>query len=426
MKRFIVLCLVLLVWFGASDAQTTLSPGELALIGTNCDNPDDFAFLLLVDVEPGTLIKFTDNGWQAAGSFRGGEGILTYTASAFQNAGSVLVFSENQADFASSGSFALSSSGDQLLVYQGDESSPQFIYGLNIEGSAVWQPDATSTNDSALPAGLTNGLSAVAVQEFDNVKYSGSTQFSTPNQALISIGDPVNWNGDDVNRFDFSSWGDFSLPVQLSTFTARAGDGEVLLRWITESERNNVGFEIWRADLADSNYQVISSYIHNSALQGKINANTRSEYAFRDVLVANDWTYWYKLVDVDLNGRKTFHGPLSATPRAGGQAVVNVGLPNIPASFELYQNFPNPFNPSTTIIFDIPAVREGATEVGLIIFNSLGQQLRTLYQGQILAGRYQVEWDGKDDMAAPLPSGVYYATLTAGFFSRSIQMVYLK
>ena len=426
MKRFIVLSLVLFfctVWL---HAQTVLSPGDLAMIGTNCDNPDDFAFLLLVDIEAGTIIKFTDNGWQAAGNFRGGEGILTFTASTAVNAGAVLIFSENQADFTSSGSFALSSSGDQILVYQGDESAPQFVYALNIEGSAVWQPDATGTNDSALPAGLSNGLSAVAVQEFDNVRYNGSTQFSNPTQALISIGDPLSWSGDDANRFDFSSWGDFSLPVQLSSFTARAGDGEILLRWVTESERDNAGFEIWRAERADSNYQMISSYIHNPALAGKINANTRSEYLFRDILVANEKTYWYKLVDVDLTGEKTYHGPLSATPRAGGQPVVNMGLQNIPHSFELYQNFPNPFNPSTTIIFDVPAVKEGVTEVRLLIFNSLGQEVKRLYQGHIFAGRYQVEWDGKDDLAASLPSGVYYATLTAGFFTRSIQMVYVK
>lgn len=426
MKRVIVLCLWLLTAATFSHSQTTLSPGDLAMIGANCDNPDDFAFLLLVDVEAGSVIKFTDNGWQAAGSFRTGEGILTFTAASYLTAGTVMVFSENQSDFSSSGSFALSSSGDQILVYQGDEMSPQFIYGLNIEGAAVWQSDATNTNSSALPAGLNNGLSAVALQEFDNVKYSGSTQFPDPTQALIAIGDPANWVGDDLNRFDFTTWMDFSLPVELSIFNARAGNRFVLLRWVTESERDNAGFEIWRSEISDSNFQMISSYVHNPILQGKISSTSRTEYSFEDQLVANDRIYWYMLVDVAINGNKTFHGPLSATPHTGGQKIVNLGLGDIPQSYQLHQNFPNPFNPRTKLVFDIPQIREGNTEVALFIFNSLGQKMRTLYQGQISGGRYSTEWDGKDDFGNLLPSGIYYATLRAGFITRSIKLMYLK
>ena len=99
MKRVIVLCLWLLTVATISHSQTTLSPGDLAMIGANSDNPDDFAFLLLLDVEAGSIIKFTDNGWQAAGSFRTGEGILTFTAATYLNAGTVVVYSENQTDF---------------------------------------------------------------------------------------------------------------------------------------------------------------------------------------------------------------------------------------------------------------------------------------------------------------------------------------
>lgn len=426
MKRLIVLCLWLLMSASISYSQTILSPGDLAMIGANCDNPDDFAFLLLVDVDAGSVIKFTDQGWLAAGSFRGGEGILTFTTATYLNAGTVVVYSENQSDFSSSGSFSLSSTGDQILVYQGDELSPQFIYGLNMEGAAVWQADATSTNNSALPAGLNNGLSAVALQEFDNVKYAGSTQFPDPTQALITISDPASWAGDNLNRFDFTTWGDFSLPVELSIFTAQAGDRTVVLHWITESELNNAGFEIWRSETPDSNFHTISSYIHNPVLRGKINSSSRSEYSFEDQLVANDKTYWYILVDVAANGKKSFHGPLSATPHAGGQKIVNLGLSEIPQSYELHQNFPNPFNPSTNLIFDIPQFREGNTPVNLTVFNSLGQKIRTLYQGQISGGRYSVAWDAKDDSGNLLPSGIYYATLRAGYISRSIRLMYLK
>ncbi|MDO7874290.1 hypothetical protein Q5H93_06060 [Hymenobacter sp. ASUV-10] len=65
-----------------AQAQTTLHPGDVALLGYNATDPDDFAFTPLVNLEAGTQLKFTDNGWQPGGGFRLTEGICTYTAPA--------------------------------------------------------------------------------------------------------------------------------------------------------------------------------------------------------------------------------------------------------------------------------------------------------------------------------------------------------
>ncbi len=296
MKSICTVLLAILFLISPLISQTTLSAGDVVLLGVNCDNPDDFAFLFLVGVEAGTVIKFTDNGWLAAGGFRGGEGVQTYTTPHSISAGTVIVFSQHPDDFTASGSFALASTGDQLLVYQGEASSPQMIYALNIAGPGVWQDDATSTSTSALPAGLVNGETAVAVQEFDNVKFAGGTNFPTSLAARLAISDKANWIGDDVNRFDLTTFGDFSLPVQLSSFSARAGDGKVVLQWITESEKDNAGFEILRSTAEDGSYILLSSYIHNPSLRGQLNTNTRTVYQFEDVLVANEICYWYQLV----------------------------------------------------------------------------------------------------------------------------------
>ena len=72
----------------------------------------------------------------------------------------------------------MSTSGDQILVYIGDESAPTFLYAVNSEGAGVWQSDATNSNTSALPFGLTNGLTAVALDEIDNAKYNGEIDVS--------------------------------------------------------------------------------------------------------------------------------------------------------------------------------------------------------------------------------------------------------
>jgi hypothetical protein len=89
----------------------------------------------------------------------------------------------------------------------------------------------------------------------------------------------------------------------------------------------------------------------------------------------------------------------------------------LPAKFSLGQNFPNPFNPSTTVHFDLP--RE--SDVVLKLFNVLGEELRILADGRRPAGSYQVTVD-----AAGLPSGVYYYSLTAGSFSQTRKMLLLR
>ena len=77
MKKIItVLFLLSTVAWG----QTTLSPGEIAIFGVNADNPDDFGFVLLVDIQAGTEIRFTDSGWKSDNTFRGNEGAVKYTA----------------------------------------------------------------------------------------------------------------------------------------------------------------------------------------------------------------------------------------------------------------------------------------------------------------------------------------------------------
>lgn len=86
-------------------------------------------------------------------------------------------------------------------------------------------------------------------------------------------------------------------------------------------------------------------------------------------------------------------------------------------------NYPNPFNPSTMIAFDL-AARAQST---LRVFDSAGRAVRTLLDGELLeAGHREVHWDGRDDAGNPMPAGVYHFRLTAGVASQSRPMVLLK
>jgi len=84
--------------------------------------------------------------------------------------------------------------------------------------------------------------------------------------------------------------------------------------------------------------------------------------------------------------------------------------PQLPTAFELKQNYPNPFNPQTTIEFSLTR-REHVT---LTIYNTLGQQIRTLTDRTLSAGSYRLNWDGRDSHNKPAASGVYYYKLQAG------------
>jgi hypothetical protein len=94
----------------------------------------------------------------------------------------------------------------------------------------------------------------------------------------------------------------------------------------------------------------------------------------------------------------------------------------IPTTFELYPNFPNPFNPSTKITYNI-AKRTG---ISLDVFSILGQHIVSLVKGDYEAGKYTTEWNGVDKFNRSVPSGVYFLRLSAGDFIKTQKMVLLK
>ena len=94
----------------------------------------------------------------------------------------------------------------------------------------------------------------------------------------------------------------------------------------------------------------------------------------------------------------------------------------IPGVYRLAQNFPNPFNPTTAIRFDIK--RKG--QVSLRIYNVAGQLVRTLVDGELEAGNYSKEWKGLNNSGSKVASGVYFYRLEAGEFESVKKMVLLQ
>ncbi len=100
---------------------------------------------------------------------------------------------------------------------------------------------------------------------------------------------------------------------------------------------------------------------------------------------------------------------------------INKITSEVPSGFSLEQNFPNPFNPSTKISFDVPAQGKGSKNVKLVIYDNTGREITTLINAQLQTGTYRADWD-----ASGYASGVYYYKLTADNFSETRKMVLLK
>ena len=97
-----------------------------------------------------------------------------------------------------------------------------------------------------------------------------------------------------------------------------------------------------------------------------------------------------------------------------------------PQTFQLSQNFPNPFNPATQINFDIPENENGMVRVQIRIYNLLGELVKTLVDENKAPGRYSINWDGKDQNNRQISSGVYLYQLVAGTFRQTHRMTLLK
>jgi hypothetical protein len=209
-----------------SLSAAALQAGDIALIGMYTDAPDKTAFVALVDLPAGTTIGITDEGWKSTGGFRSGESHVTWTAPAGGvPAGTVINVSMSD----------LSNSGDQVIVYAGSASSPTPLFAVNDDGSS-WQSDATGNNTSALPTGLTNATSAVALSEKDNFAYTGPTS-GTKAVLLAAIANKANWTGSDS-----------SFPAWPAAFTVGTGGGSIVPGVATYTYTADGSAAVWAGD----------------------------------------------------------------------------------------------------------------------------------------------------------------------------------
>jgi hypothetical protein len=115
---------------------------------------------------------------------------------------------------------------------------------------------------------------------------------------------------------------------------------------------------------------------------------------------------------VDYSGNAKIHGPVSATPLESAP----------PKEYRLHPNYPNPFNPITTISYDLP--EDGLIE--LSVYNMRGEKVATLLSSRQEAGSYTLNWDGRDQQSETISSGIYFLKIESGNYSKTNKMVFVR
>ncbi len=202
---------------------------------------------------------------------------------------------------------------------------------------------------------------------------------------------------------------DALLPIEIVSFTASPEAGRVVLRWTTATELNNYGFEVEKGALGTNLWTKFGF------VKGRGTTLEQHHYSFVDSnAVHGGWSYRLRQIDLDGSTSYFYAAPIDV-PTPGGDA-------NVPNSLSLSQNYPNPCNPRTTIVYDVPGVRGVPGEwITLKVFDLLGNEVATLVNGQREGGKYSVGFD-----ASSLASGVYFYRLQAADLVRTKHLVVVK
>jgi hypothetical protein len=189
-------------------------------------------------------------------------------------------------------------------------------------------------------------------------------------------------------------------PVELISFTGNIYNNNILLKWVTATESNNLGFDIERKR-RNGNWEKIGF------IQGQGTSLSRNEYSYKDEYISSD-EYLYRLKQIDFDG--TFNYSIE----------ISVVIP-IKTGLRLDQNYPNPFNPSTLIGFTIPY----DANVIITIYNVLGEKIQTLLNSNLSKGSHSIKFTLENSILAE-SSGIYFYRLQCNNSFETKKMIFLK
>jgi len=262
--------------------------------------------------------------------------------------------------------------GLQTMFFGGYDSgwwtkNTTYIYSLN---NNTW----TTDNNSSAPSERIEHR--MAETSMDGTGY------------IVLFGGDVNGTKND-ETWTFGG-GDYSLPVELTTLTAKSQSGGILLNWITESETENLGFVLEKRILDTGIWLLVADYRTDESLQGHGSTSAKHEYQYTDKAVQQGATYLYRLADVDYSGKVKWHKEVEVKVEAESAQLAEV--------FRLGKVYPNPLNAT----FTIPLTLGKTSPVKLSLYDINGRLVKIIEDGIRPAGEYHIAVD-----CGKMSSGIY-------------------
>lgn len=283
---------------------------------------------------------------------------------------------------------------DSIYAYLGDTSRGLIIIDVSVPTAPVEvgriQPqnkisDVFKSGDYVFVGHSEFGLSAVYVDDRTNPVLVGSFETGNRAEQLFAVGNTV-YVADQEAGMYILEFDPPPTPTFISAFLATGSDRAVELSWSVHTDDDIRGFRVYRTADGTGRRELANT----GGLIGP------GERRFTDATGRRGISYEYVLAVVLADGSEIVSIPSIAC--ACGLDIV------------LRPNYPNPFNPATTISFELPE----RTRVELSIFDARGTHVRTLIDGPRDGGRQSVEWDGRDGRGTAVGSGIYFCRLTAG------------
>ena len=351
--------------------SVTLTSVDLAPTGIDTASQDVAMMQLTFTVSgPAVLLDslHVDNNWT------GGAAFYTYAVSDME---SLKVYKDvlNPGDY---------SAADDSLV-----SGEPFQTDLSIDGGSAtvgWTiPDtlrASGTNVYFVIYDLATGGAG-------DPNHGTGTELIDSSYVTLSLGQMTSTN------FPHRLSGEKSLPVELTSFTATVVAMKVKLAWTTASETANIGWVIQRRVVATADGVPVDAdssdnWVDVHSLPGAGTSRFETKYRFIDMTAEVGVRYAYRLADVALNTKRTYHEPIEV-------------LVARPLELSLSPAWPNPANPTTSWTYTLPDEQH----VRISVYNIMGQRVTTLVNEVRPAGIHRVDWNGRDASNRVVGSGIY-------------------
>ncbi len=335
----------------------------------------------------------------------------------------------------------LAEDSDSLLIYNNtidsydigfysDSTNTDFQNNIVWHDSPTVEPVQVDTsevnviyNDIARPSGIYPGTGNINSDPLfsDPANEDFSLQWGSP---CIDAGNPsLVFQDDDGTTSDMGAffYCQGPCPVEFSSFTAQFINNSTKLSWMTATETNNLGWNIYRGEQESALQNDETIQINNELIEGAGTTTEPSEYYYFDEYdLTLNFTYWYWLESMSLFGTTEIYGPKSLFIP---EHEDNPDPPDPSEQFGLFQNYPNPFHPGTKIGFRLPKDKHAE----LIIYNVKGEKIITLFKGKT-TNDYPVNiyWDAHDKYRKQVKSGIYLYRLVSGDYVQTRKMIYLR